>query len=189
MLPNIIEKNGRNTQIFDIPTKLLADRIVYLGSEITSEVANDIIMQMLWLNSDNPDEDINFYINSPGGEIYNGVAIKDIMYKIDAKVNTIGLGICASMGSYLLAAGTGVRKATENCRIMVHSVSGNVKGDYHDVKVDFMEMKYLQNKMLDDMVEFSKGQSSLESLEYLTNRDKYLNVEEAIFHGFIDSKI
>jgi ATP-dependent Clp protease protease subunit len=187
--PNIIEKTGRSSRTFDLPTKLLQDRIIYFSGCVDEDSANYIIMQMLWLNADNPDEPINFYINSPGAEVYQGYAIKDTIDSLNCKVNTVGLGMCASMGAYLLAAGTGNRKAMKNCRIMLHSVSSGTYGNFHDMKIDFEETKYLQDKMLEDLASFTKGKTSLKKIIENTQRDNFLSPEEAIKMGLIDEVI
>ena len=188
-LPHVIEKTGRSEKPIDLPSRLLQDRIVYFGTEVNSDTANIAIMQLLWLQADDPEKDIDFYINSPGGSVYDGLAIKDIIDNLSCKVNTIGVGMCASMGAYLLACGTGVRKATANCRIMLHSVSSGTHGTYHDMEVDFNETKYLQDKMLVDITNYTKGKSTLEVLKMKTQRDYYIDAEEAIILGIIDSKI
>lgn len=188
-VPHIIEKTGRSEKLLDLQSRLLKDRIIYLSGTITDELANVIIMQLLWLNADDPDEHINLYINSPGGSVYSGLAIKDIMYNIKNPVNTLGVGICASMGSYLLASGTGTRKATENCRIMIHSVSSGTSGTVHDIEIDYKETKSLHNKLLLDMSKFSKGKTSYEEFKNLTERDFYMDTEIAISLGLVDSKI
>jgi ATP-dependent Clp protease protease subunit len=184
--PNVIETIGRSTKTFDLPTKLLQDRIIYIGGEINQESADQAIMQLIWLNSDNQDEPISVYINSPGGSVYHGLAIKDTMHSIASKVNTIGTGMCASMGSYLLAAGTGVRKATVNCRILIHSISSSSHGTYHDIAVDYEETKFLQESLLNDLAIFSKGKTTLDDLKLKTQRDYYMNANEAISLGLID---
>jgi len=188
-MPSVIETIGRSTKAFDLPTKLLQDRIIYLGDEIDSDVANSIVMQMLWLQSDKPDEPINLYINSPGGSVYDGLAIKDIIDNISCKVNTFGIGLCASMGAYLLAAGTGTRKATKNCRIMIHSVSAGAFGVVHDMKVDYHEAMYLQEKMMEDISAFSKGKSTKEDIMKYTERDYYLDAKKAIEIVLIEQEI
>ena len=191
--PSIIERIGKNSKVYDIPTKMLEDRIVFLNEEIDSDVANSIIMQLLWLASDNPDEPIDLYIKSPGGSVYDGRAIFDcikILEQRGIKVNTVGIGMCASMGAYLLSAGTGIRKATKNCRIMVHSVSsGNGYNTYHDQKVNFKETEFLQKSLLNDIVSFSKGKIDLKTLEEKSERDWYMEAEEAIKYGLIDEII
>lgn len=188
-IPSIIETVGRSQKAFDLPTKLLQDRIIYLGGEITQQVSDIIIMQMLWLNSDNSDKPIDLYINSIGGDVYSGLAIKDIMNSVDCKVNTVGLGMCASMGVYLLAAGTGTRKATQNCRIMIHSVSSGTKGTFQDLEVNYKETQYLQEKMLNDFSIFSKGKCIKQTFESLVKRDFFMSPNEAIDYGLIDGVI
>lgn len=186
LIPHVIEKTGRSEKPIDLPSRLLQDRIIYLGDGVDSFTANIIIMQMLWLQADNDNEPINFYINSPGGSVYDGLAIKDIIDHLSCPVNTVGVGMCASMGAYLLASGTGERKATRNCRIMIHSVSSGTFGTFHDMEVDYEETKFLQDRLLEDIAGFTKGKSSVEVLKTKTQRDYYMNVDEAISLGLID---
>lgn len=185
-MPSVIETIGRSTKSFDLPTKLLQDRVIYLGDEIDADVANSIVMQLLWLQSDKPDEPINLYINSPGGSVYDGLAIKDTIDNLSCKVNTLGVGMCASMGAYLLFSGTGTRRATKNCRIMVHSVSSGMGGTIHDIKVDYEESHYLQTKIMNDIVLYSKGKLSKKVLELKTQRDWYMDSREAFALGLLD---
>jgi len=185
-LPNIIEKTGRSSKAFDLPTKLLEDRIVYLFGEVNEMSANVVIMQLLWLQSDDPTADINLYINSPGGSVSQGLAIFDVIKRISCKVNTICVGQACSMGAFLLSAGTGVRKASQNSRIMMHSVGGGYGGQYHDMKVDFKELEYFQNKMIDYISSFTNGKLSVDELKEKTERDYYISPEEAIEMGLID---
>ena len=187
--PSVIETIGRSSKAFDLASKLLQDRIIFLGDQIMSDNTNSIIMQMLWLAADSPEEPISLYINSPGGVIYDGLAIKDIMDDIPCKVNTVGVGMCASMGAYLLAAGTGTRRVTKNCRIMLHSASSGTKGTIHDMAVDFNETKYMNDKLLEDIVSFSCGKLTEELLNKATQRDHYMNPEEAINMGIIDAVV
>jgi len=189
IIPHVIEKIGRSEKPIDLPSRLLQDRIVYLGDGVDAFAANIIIMQLLWLNANDPDADIDFYINSPGGSVYDGLAIKDIIDSIDAPVNTIGIGICMSMGAFLLSAGTGERKAMPNCRIMIHSVSSGAGGTYHDMAIDFEEAKYLQDKMMEYSATNTKGKTSLEDIIELSKRDKYMSPEEAIELGLIDKVV
>lgn len=187
-MPYVIEKNGRSEKHVDIQSRLLQDRIIYIGDPIDAEVANSVVMQMLWLQSDKPDEPINLYINSPGGSVYDGLAIKDTIDNISCKVNTLGVGLCASMGAYLLFSGTGVRRATKNCRIMIHSVSAGTMGTIHDMKVDYEEYIFLQNKMMDDIITFSKGKLTKETLELKAQRDWYIDQHEAFTLGLLDKE-
>jgi len=187
MYPSIIETTGRSSRAYDLSTKLLQERIIYIGSVITPELANNVIKQLMWLNHDNPEEPIELYINSPGGSVYDGLAIVDMIKTIQPKVNTLGTGICASMGSYLLACGTGTRRCTENCRVMLHSVSSGSSGSFNDLLVDFKETEFLQNLLLKGYVDFSNGKMTIEQIKEVTQRDCYLNPKEAIEYGIIDS--
>lgn len=189
LIPHVIEKTGRSEKPIDLPSRLLQDRIIYLGEDVNPDTANIIIMQLLWLAADNPDLPINFYINSPGGSVYDGLAIKDVIDHIPCKVNTVGVGMCASMGAYLLACGTGVRKAMKNCRIMIHSVSSGTMGTFHDMKIDYEETKFLQDSLLIDIANFTKGKSTLEVLKAKTQRDFYMSSEDAKVLGLIDQVV
>lgn len=188
-LPHVIEKTGRSTRPIDLPSRLLQDRIIYLGGPIDSDLANIVNMQLLWLQADDPVAEINLYINSPGGCVYSGLSIKDIIDSISCKVNTLGTGMCASMGAYLLACGTGERKATKNCRIMIHSVSSGMGGTYHDLKIDYEETHHLQSQLIKDISDYTKGKSSLEDIDNLCQRDFYMNVDKAVEIGIIDTVI
>lgn len=187
--PSVIETTGRSSKAYDLPTKLLQDRIVYLSGKIDDQSVDSIIMQLLWLNADNPNEDINLYICSPGGSVYHGMAIKNIMDTLSCKVNTVGMGMCASMGAYLLASGTGKRKSMKDNRIMIHSVSSAQQGTFHDLKVDFRESEYIQNKVIDHMVRFTKGKTTLQDMKDKCERDYYMSPEEAQRMGLIDEII
>jgi ATP-dependent Clp protease protease subunit len=186
-LPHVIEKTGRSEKPIDLPSRLLQDRIIYFGTEVNSDTANIAIMQLLWLAADEPEKDIDFYINSPGGSVYDGLAIKDVIDSIPCKVNTVGVGMCASMGAYLLSAGTGTRKAMTNTRIMIHSVSSGTIGTFHDMEVDYEETKFLQDSLIQDISNFTNGKSTVEELKAKTQRDYYMNAKEAIDLGLIDS--
>lgn len=186
-LPHVIEKTGRSEKPIDLPSRLLQDRIVYFGTDVNSDTANVAIMQLLWLAADDPDKEIDFYINSPGGSVYDGLAIKDVIDSIPCKVNTVGVGMCASMGAYLLSAGTGERKAMKNCRIMIHSVSSGTMGTFHDMEIDYEETKYLQDRLLVDIANYTKGKSSVDVLKMKTQRDYYMSAEEAVNLGLIDT--
>ena len=190
-IPYITKTIGRSVKLVDIPTEMLSQRIIYLGTEIDDFVANSIIQQMMWLATVN-DEPIDLYIQSPGGSVYAGLSISDCIDSLNKngiKVNTIGTGLVASMGAYLLAAGTGTRQATKNCRIMLHSVSSGVGySTYHDQKVNFKETEYLQQQIAIDIVNSSKGKLTLEVLNIKCERDWYINTDDAIKYGIIDEK-
>ena len=190
-IPYITKTIGRSVKLVDIPTEMLSQRIIYLGTEIDDFVANSIIQQMMWLATVN-DDPIDLYIQSPGGSVYAGRAISDCIDSLNkngVKVNTIGTGLVASMGAYLLAAGTGTRQATKNCRIMLHSVSSGVGySTYHDQKVNFKETEYLQQQIAIDIVNSSKGKLTLEVLNIKCERDWFINTDDAIKYGIIDEK-
>lgn len=188
-LPHVIEKTGRSEKPIDLPSRLLQDRIIYFGTDVNSDTANIAIMQLLWLAADDPEKDIDFYINSPGGSVYDGLAIKDVMDTLPCKVNTVGVGMCASMGAYLLSAGTGTRKAMKNTRIMIHSVSSGTIGTIHDMKVDYEETKFLQDQLMKDIAGYTKGKSTVEEIDDLCKRDNYMSAEEAIQLGLIDTVV
>ena len=142
-LPYITKQIGRSTKLVDIPTEMLSQRIIFLGTAVDDFIANSIVQQLMWLSTVG-NEDIDLYIQSPGGSVYAGQSICDcidVLSKKGIKVNTIGTGMVASMGAYLLAAGTGVRKATKNCRIMIHSVSSGTRGTIADMQIDLNESK------------------------------------------------
>lgn len=189
--PYITKQIGRSTKLVDIPTEMLSQRIIFLGTEVDDYVANSLIQQMMWLATVDS-SDIDLYIQSPGGSVYAGLSIKDCMdslAKQGIKVNTIGTGIVASMGAYLLSAGTGTRKATKNCRIMLHSVSSASRGTIADMEIDFNESKYLNDKLMVDIANYSKGKSTLEDINKKCQRDCYMSPEEAIVSGIIDAII
>ncbi len=187
--PNVIEKTGRGSKTYDLATKLFEDRTVFLSGPVNDASADSVIMQLLWLKASNPNEDVNLYIKSPGGSVIDGQAIKntiDNLNKVGCKVNTIGIGQCCSMGAYLLASGTGTRTALPDCRIMIHSVLGGFEGSYHDMKPNYQEIEYLQNKVIEQMAGFTKGKTSLEEMKKLCERDNYMSPEEALKLGLID---
>lgn len=189
VLPNIIEKTGRSTKLIDIPSKLYEDDIITLFGEVSEESSYLIITQLLYLDSLKTDDPVNLYINSPGGSVYAGLAIHDVIKNMRRKVNTICIGMAASMGAFLLFSGTGVRKSLPNSRIMIHSVSSGMGGTVHDMRIDLKETEYLQDKLMKMQVEYSKGKLYLEDMIQLTERDKYMTPEETLKLGLIDDII
>lgn len=186
--PSIIEHTGTSTKVIDIPTKLFQSRIIYLGEEIDHDVANDCIHQLLVLDYLNQ-EDINLYIKSPGGSCTNFLAIKDVIYTLKSKVNTIGLGECYSGGAYLLACGTGVRKCTKSCRVMLHPV--NAASGYQafpDFKITFDETEKINTMIIEDLKSFTKGAIN-DSNKYLFERDFFMSANEALSYNIIDEII
>lgn len=189
-IPYVIEQTGRGERSYDIFSRLLSDRIIFLGEEVSESSAGVIIAQMLFLESQEPDKDISFYINSPGGSITAGLAIYDTMQYITCDVSTICIGLAASFGAFLLAGGTrGKRFALPNAEIMIHqpAISGGIKGPASDIKImsDYMQKsKQRLNRILAE----NTGHT-VEEIETATDRDNFMNAEEALAYGLIDSII
>lgn len=186
--PYVIERSSRGERSYDIFSRLLMDRIVFLGSPINDDVANVIIAQLLFLEADNPEKDIFLYINSPGGSVYAGLAIYDTMKFLRSPVNTYCMGIAASMGSFLLAAGTkGKRYALPNSRIMLHQPSGGMQGTAADIEIQAKEILYLRER-LNRIYAENTGQP-IEQINEDLDRDRFMSPEEARAYGLIDHVI
>ncbi len=185
IVPTVIESEGRMERAYDIYSRLLKDRIIFLGSEVNDQVANVIIAQFLFLQMQDPKKDIHFYINSPGGSVTAGLAIYDTMQFMSCDVNTYCIGIAASMGAVLLSAGThGKRYALPNSDIMIHQVSGGARGTASDVErtVDFMyKLKRRLNRIL-----AHHTRKTPEIIEKDADRDYYMSAEEAANYGLVD---
>ena len=186
--PYIIERSSRGERTYDIFSRLLMDRIVFLGTAIDDTVANIIIAQPLFLDADNPERDIYLYINSPGGLVSSGMAIYDTMQFLRAPVNTICMGMAASMGSFLLTAGTaGKRSALPHARIMMHQPSGGAQGTAADIEIQAREIIYLRGKLNDLYAKHTR--KPLEQIEKDMDRDRFMSAEEAKEYGLIDNVI
>jgi ATP-dependent Clp protease, protease subunit len=184
--PYIIERSSRGERTYDIFSRLLMDRIVFLGAPINDDVANIIIAQLLFLESDNPEKDIYLYINSPGGVVSSGMAIYDTMQHLRAPINTICMGMAASMGSFLLGAGTkGKRAALPHSRIMMHQPSGGAQGTAADIEIQAKEILYLRGKM-HELYARHTGQT-LQQIEHDMERDRFMSADEAVTYGLIDT--
>ncbi len=186
--PYIIERSSRGERTYDIFSRLLMDRIVFLGAMINDDVSNIIIAQLLFLESDNPERDIYLYINSPGGIISSGMAIYDTMEFLKAPVNTICMGMAASMASFLLCAGTkGKRSALPNARIMLHQPSGGATGSAADVEIAAREILY-HRSLLNEL--YAKHtEQDIEHIERDMDRDRFMSAKEAMEYGIIDNVI
>jgi ATP-dependent Clp protease protease subunit len=187
--PYVIERSSRGERSYDIFSRLLMDRIIFLGTPVTDDVANIIIAQLLFLQADNPERDIHLYINSPGGSVSAGLAIYDTMQYLKAPVETICMGMAASMGAFLLAAGSkGKRIALPHSRIMIHqpSQSGG-GGTASDMEIQAREILYLRSK-LNELMAKHTGQS-IETIEKDTDRDRFMSAEEARDYGLVDTVI
>ncbi len=188
LIPMVVEQDGRGERAFDIYSRLLRDRIIFLGTAIDDDVANLVIAQLLYLESDDPDKDIFFYLNSPGGSVSAGMAIYDTMQYIKPAVSTVCMGQAASMGALLLAAGQkGKRFALPHARIMIHQPLGGFQGQATDIGIqarEILRMKDELNKILSDLT----GQP-LEKIAADTERDYYMSGEVAVEYGIIDEVI
>ncbi len=187
--PYVIERSSRGERTYDVFSRLLMDRIVFLGTPVTDDVANVIIAQLLFLESDNPERDIHMYINSPGGSVSAGMAIYDTMQYLKSPVNTTCMGMAASMGAFLLMAGRkGKRFALPHSRIMIHQPSQNGGGgSASDIEIQAKEILFLREK-LNSLMAKHTGQP-LERIERDTDRDRFLSAEEAKEYGLIDNVI
>ncbi len=184
-VPMVIEQSGRGERAFDIYSRLLKERVIFLVGEINDLAANLIVAQLLFLESENPDKDISFYINSPGGSVTAGLAMYDTMQFIKPDVSTLCTGFAASMGAFLLAAGTkGKRFCLPNSRVMIHQVSGGFRGQASDIAIHAKETLFLKNRINEIMAKHT-GQP-IETVERDTDRDNFLSAEEAVKYGIID---
>jgi len=188
LIPFVIEKSGREERAMDIYSRLLKDRIIFLGSQVTDEVANAVVAQLLFLQSEDPKADVHLYLNSPGGSISAGLAVYDTMQFINCDVATYCVGQCASMGAVLLAAGAaGKRRALPNSRIMIHQPLAGMEGTAEDILIhakEFIKVKERLNRIL-----LKHTGRPLETIERDTDRDRFMSAEEAQEYGLIDQVI
>ena len=185
LIPMVIEQSHRGERAYDIYSRLLRDRIIVLGTAINDDVANLAIAQLLFLEHDDPEQDIHLYINSPGGDVNAGLAIYDVMQYVNPALETICMGQAASMGAILLAAGTaGKRLALPNSRVMIHQPWGGAQGQASDIQIQADEILKLRSEMNRIMAEHT-GQD-LERIEKDTERDRYMSASEALEYGIVD---
>ncbi|MCJ2541571.1 ATP-dependent Clp endopeptidase proteolytic subunit ClpP [Thermostichus vulcanus] len=188
MIPTVIEQSARGERAFDIYSRLLRDRIIFLGTQVDDDISNLIVAQMLYLESEDPEKDIYLYINSPGGSVYAGMAIYDTMQHIQPDVSTICIGLAASMGAFLLAGGTkGKRIALPHARIMIHQPLGGAQGPATDIEIQAKEILYIKQS-LNSLLAYHTGQP-LERIERDTDRDNFMTPEQAKEYGLIDQVI
>ena len=188
LVPTVVEETNRGERAYDIYSRLLKERVVFLGDQVTPETANIVIAQLLHLAYEDPKKDIKLYINSPGGSVYDGLAIIDTMNYIEPAVQTIGIGLQASMGAMLLSAGAkGKRFALPNARIMIHQPSSGTEGKITDQEIALKEGIYLK-KVLIDMMAKNTGKTAKE-IEKDMDRDNWMSAEEAQKYGIIDEVI
>ena len=188
MIPTVIESSGRGDRAFDIYSRLLRERIVFLGQQVTDEIANLVVAQLLFLEAEDPEKDIYLYINSPGGSVSAGMGMFDTMNQIGPDVSTICIGLAASMGAFLLSAGEkGKRMSLPNSRIMIHQPLGGAQGQATDIEIQAKEILYLKQKLNGHLADHT-GQP-LSKIEEDTERDFFMSAEESMEYGLIDRVI
>jgi ATP-dependent Clp protease protease subunit len=184
----VVEQSGRGERAFDIYSRLLRERIIFLGTPIDGQVADSVVAQLLYLDAEEPEKDVQIYINSPGGSVTAGMAIYDTMQQIRPDVVTICFGLAASMGAFLLCAGAkGKRLSLPSSRIMIHQPLGGAQGQAVDIEIQAKEILYHKNR-LNELIAFHTGQP-MERIEADTERDFYMSAEEAKNYGLIDSVV
>ena len=187
-LPTVIEQSGRGERAFDIYSRLLRERIIFLGTEVNDQVSDSLVAQLLFLEAEDPNKDIQVYINSPGGSVTAGLAIYDTMQQISPDIVTICFGVAASMGAFLLSGGTkGKRLALPNSRIMIHQPLGGAQGQAVEIEIQAKEILYLK-ETLNKLLSEHTGQP-LEKIVEDTERDYFLSPHEAVNYGLIDKVI
>ena len=188
VLPTVIEQSGQGDRAFDIYSRLLRERIIFLGTDVNDQVADALVAQMLFLEADDPEKDIQLYINSPGGSVTAGLAIYDTMQQVSPYVITICYGLAASMGAFLLSGGTkGKRLALPNSRIMIHQPLGGAQGQAVEIEIQAKEILYLK-ETLNSLLAEHTGQN-IEKISEDTDRDHFLSPQEAVEYGLIDKVI
>ena len=188
LVPIVVEQTNRGERSYDIYSRLLKDRIIFLGEEVNNITANLVVAQLLFLEAEDPDKDIHLYINSPGGSVSAGFAIYDTMKYIKCDISTICIGMAASMGAFLLAGGTkGKRYALPNSQIMIHQPSGGAKGQATDINIVAENINKIKRK-LNEILSENTGQP-YDVIEKDTDRDNYMSAEEAKAYGLIDNVI
>jgi ATP-dependent Clp protease protease subunit len=185
LVPMVVEQSGRGERAYDIYSRLLKERVIFLVGPVNDSTANLVVAQMLFLESENPDKDIYFYINSPGGSVSAGMAIYDTMQFIKPDVSTLCIGQAASMGAFLLTAGAkGKRYCLPNSRVMIHQPLGGFQGQASDIAIHAKEILYLKAR-LNDMLAKHTGQS-LEAIDRDTDRDNFMSADDAVSYGLVD---
>jgi len=188
LIPYVVESNGREERTYDIYSRLLKDRIIFLGQQVDDQISNALVAQMLFLQADDPKKDIHMYINSPGGSITAGMAIYDTMQFVSCDVATYCIGQAASMGAVLLTAGAkGKRYALPNARIMIHQPLAGMQGTAREVEIHVAELRRIKKRMSEIMIEHTGH--SLEKIEEDTDRDRFMSAEEARDYALIDKVV
>ena len=185
LVPMVVEQSGRGERAYDIYSRLLKERVIFLVGEVNDSTANLVVAQMLFLESENPDKDIHFYINSPGGSVSAGMAIYDTMQFVKPDISTLCIGQAASMGAFLLTAGAhGKRFCLPNSRVMIHQPLGGFRGQASDIEIHAKEILYLKAR-LNEMLAKHSGKT-FEDIARDTDRDNFMGAEEAVKYGLVD---
>ena len=184
IIPTVLEKSATGERAYDIWSRLLKDRIIFLGEEVDDHVINLIIAQILFLDKEDPDAAIELYINSPGGSVSAGLALYDVFHSVSAPINTTCVGLAASMGAVLLAGATGTRAALPHSRIMIHQVSSGFRGTAADINIQAKETNKLYDQLLDILSTHTK--QTVDKLRKDCDRDYYMSAQEAMEYGIID---
>ena len=188
LIPYVVEKSGREERVYDIYSRLLKDRIIFLGQQVNDDISNSLVAQMLFLQSEDPKADIHLYINSPGGSITAGMAIYDTMQFVSCDVATYCIGQAASMGAVLLTAGAkGKRFSLPNSRIMIHQPLAGMQGSAQEIEIHLEELRRVKRKMNEIMIRHTGH--SLEKIEEDTDRDRFMSAEESVEYGLIDKVV
>jgi len=188
IIPTVIETDGRIERAYDIYSRLLKERIIFLGEDVNSHTANLVVAQLLFLQSEDPKKDIFLYINSPGGSVYDGMAIYDTMQHVKCDVQTVGIGLQASMGAFLLSSGAkGKRSVLPHSKIMIHQPSSGTRGKVTDMEIDLKESLAVR-KLLNEILAKNTGQK-LAQVEKDVDRDYWMTAEEAVKYGIVDKII
>lgn len=188
LIPTVIETDGRIERAYDIYSRLLKERIIFLGEDVNSHTANLIVAQLLFLQNEDPKKDIFLYINSPGGSVYDGMAIYDTMQHVKCDVQTVGIGLQASMGAFLLSSGTkGKRSVLPHSKIMIHQPSSGTRGKVTDMEIDLKESLAVRH-LLNEILAKNTGQK-ISQIQKDVDRDYWMNAEEAVKYGIVDKVI
>ena len=188
LIPTVIETDGRMERAYDIYSRLLKERIIFLGEDVNSHTANLVVAQLLFLQNEDPKKDIFLYINSPGGSVYDGMAIYDTMQHVKCDVATVGIGLQASMGAFLLSSGTkGKRSVLPHSKIMIHQPSSGTRGKVSDMEIDLKESLAVRH-LLDEILAKNTGQK-ISQIQKDVDRDYWMNAEEAVKYGIADKVI
>lgn len=188
LIPTVVEKTKEGERSFDIYSRLLRDRIIFLHGEVEDGMADTIIAQLFMLEADDPEKDIYMYINSPGGSCSAGLAIKNVMDYISCDVQTVGIGCCASMGAFLLASGEpGKRSVLKDTEIMIHQPLGGAKGQATDILIAADHIQKTKHKLTKYLSNYTNGKTDYETMEVLCDRDNWLSAKEALDLGLVDN--